>query len=279
MSLRVGIVCPEQRLRMSAARAFDAAPAEWDISFSAEPDEEADVLVAVGVSLPGAVSMDPSDPEAVIDRIRQRYSQSRRLIVVIGASGGCGATSIALHLAAAWRDGGVAVVDLHRGAPAALRLGIADAGIDADIDPVVLPVAGGFRLVFPRDASQGIVRVPQVAFEHAGTVIVDAPPEAVGCLETRADRVVLVMTPTVPSATRAELLLGSDPEQVWVPVTNRVGPGSETTRLDIERILGRRIALELPCSPGLRDAEDELKLLTSSLSPWRLRVQRLADAL
>ncbi len=267
-------------MRMTAARAFDAAPAEWDISFSAEPDEDADVLVAVGVSVPGALSMDPTDPEAVLDRIRDRCSQTRRVIVVIGASGGCGATSIALHLAAAWRHGAVAVVDLHRGAPAALRLGIADdAGIDEGVDPVVLPVAGGFRLVFPRGRSEEVARVPEVAFEQAETAIVDAPPEALGRLETRPGRTVLVMTPSVPSAIRAARLLDSHPEQAWVPVTNRVGPGSETTRLDIERILGRRVALELPCSPGLRDAEDEATLLTSSLSPWRMRVQRLADAL
>lgn len=280
MSLRVGIVCPEERSRMTAARAFDAAPADWEISFSAQPDHDADVLVGFGVSVPGALAMDPADPEGIIDRIREHRSQSRRLIVVVGASGGCGATSVALHLAAACRETRAAVVDLQPDRSAALRLGIADdvpAGIDAG--SVVLPVSGGFRLVFPRDDAADPNELVETAFQHADKVIVDASAETLPCLQTPVNHVVLLMTPTIPSATKAARLLADEPERSWVPVTNRTGPGSDTTRHGIERVLRRRVALELPCSPGLRDAEDELKLLTSPLSLWRMRIQRLGDAL
>lgn len=281
MSLRVGIVCPREDLKMSAARAFDDAPAEWEIWLSAEPPRGVDVLVSVDVSLPGAVPMDLDDPGAVIDRIKERVAPRPWLVAVVGASGGCGTTSIALHLAAAAPSGSpAALVDLQPGGWAAFRLGISDEQLpgDATREPVVLPVAGGFRVLFAADP------VPtgalfEAAFDHARRVIADAPVEVLARSSRPPDRVVLVMTPTIPSATRAGLLLRNHPDLSWVPVTNRTGPGSETTRVDIERILGRRVALELPCSPGLRDAEDDLKLLTSPFSPWWMRIRQLSEAL
>jgi hypothetical protein len=69
------------------------------------------------------------------------------------------------------------------------------------------------------------------------------------------------------------------PQLNWLLVSNRCGPGGETTRAELQAIIGRRVALELPCAPSLRDAEDDGRLLTSRLSPWVRRVDRLAGTL
>lgn len=276
MTLRVAIVCPEPELRMTAVKAFDRAPLDWDLRLVSEPTTDADVLVSVGVDAPGALTMDPSEPEGIVNEILQ-VSSKPDVIFVVGSSGGCGATSVALHLAAALaRMKRVNVVDLHPEGGAALRLGLTSDQIPLEDGPLVLPVAGGFRLAFgPEGSSDGCLEIAKAA---ADKVVVDAPRELVAEFDPRA-RIVLVMTPTLPSVRKGARLLEQHPELTWVPLTNRTGPGSETTRVDIERLLGRRLALELPCSPGLRDAEDGLRLLTSPLSPWRMAIQRLAAAL
>ena len=274
MTLRVAIVCPQPELRMTAVKAFDRAPLDWDLRLVSEPTTEADVVVSVGEDRAGALTMDPSEPERVLDEIL-RSSSKPDVIVVAGASGGCGATSVTLHLAAALaRMKRVNVVDLHPDSNAALRMGLNPDQVPVEDGPHLLPVAGGFRLGLGPQGPGCL----EIARATADKLIVDAPRELLGELEPQA-RVVLVMTPTVPSVHKGAQLLEQHPELAWVPVTNRTGPGSETTRVDIERMLGRRLAIELPCSPGLRDAEDELRLLTSPLSPWRMAIQRLAAAL
>lgn len=279
MSVRVAIVCPPEELHMAVARAFDAAPADWDVSLHAEPVDDADVVVAVGCEIPGAVSMDPSCPEQVIADIAARLSRDS-LIVVVGASGGCGATSVLLHLAAASaRHERTGVVDLGSRPDALSRLGLDPEQLSPDAEPLLVPVSGGFRLVYCGTGPVETAAALGAARTYAARVFVDLPPAVLDGWVRPVDRALLVMTPTGPSARKAAGLMEERPDLPWVPITNRVGPGSETTRIDIERILGRRLALELPCSPGLRDAEDDLKLLTSPLSPWRMRIQRLSDAL
>ena len=276
MTLRVAIVCPRPELRMTAVKAFDRAPLDWDLRLVSEPTAEADVVVSVGMDRPGALTMDPAEPEKVIDEI-VRSSSRPDAIIVIGASGGCGATSVALHLAEALaRTKRVNVVDVHPDAGAAQRLGLTTDQVPVEEGPQLLPVSGGFRLALgPQDSAP---RCLEMAKATADKLIVDAPRELLGEWEPQA-RVVLVMTPTRPSVRKGARLLEQHPELTWVPMTNRTGPGSEITRVDIERVLGRRLAIELPCSPGLRDAEDELRLLTSPLSPWRMAIGRLARVL
>ena len=277
MSLRVAIVCPQAELRMTAAKAFDSAPAEWELTLVSEPPAEADVVVAVGTAVPGAVVMDLADPAAVVEEIV--CASVAGVIAVVGASGGCGTTSLSLHLAAALsRSKRVNLVDLQPDGGAALRLGLILDDVADDADPMLLPVAGGFRLAIDRSGSHTTEGCLAAATANADSVIVDAPAALLPSIPSPR-RVVLVMTPSVPSATRAARLMERYPALPWAPVTNRIGPGSETARIDIERVLGRRLALDLPCSPGLRDAEDDLRLLDSPLSPWLMRVRRLAAAL
>lgn len=66
---------------------------------------------------------------------------------------------------------------------------------------------------------------------------------------------------------------------MWAVVCNRLGPGGEMTRTELERIVEHRIGLELPCTPALRDAEDEGKLLGLRVSRYSRRVVQLARAL
>lgn len=276
MSLRVAILCPEPELRMAAVKAFDRAPLDWDLRLVSEPTAEADVVVSVGVDREGAITMDLAHPEKVLEEIA-RSSSEPDVIAVVGASGGCGATSLAVHLAAALaRDGRAALVDLHADGDAATRVGLVLEELPLEDGPLLLPVAGGFRLAVGREGELDVCL--EMARAAADKLVVDMPRSSLDEIE-QASRVLLVMTPTQPSVRKAARLLASRPEIAWVPITNRTGPGSETTRVDIERILGRRVAIELPCSPGLRDAEDELRLLTAPWSPWRMAVQRLAAAL
>jgi MinD superfamily P-loop ATPase len=122
-----------------------------------------------------------------------------------------------------------------------------------------------------------LVRRAAAGFEH---VIVDVPAgprrhETLGAVRTA----VLVVQPTVVGANRARPVLEAHPEISWAVILNRLGPGGETTRAALERLLRHPVAVELPCAPSLRDAEDDGRLLTSPLSPWRRGVHRLARAL
>jgi hypothetical protein len=93
------------------------------------------------------------------------------------------------------------------------------------------------------------------------------------------DAAVLIVSPTIPHVRRAAVLLESTAQQTrWAIVLNRLGPGGETTRIALQRLLGHPITMELPCCPALRDAEDDCRLVTSPLHRWRRAVVRLARA-
>ena len=270
----IAIVCSDDSLRLTAARAFDQAPALWDITLDREPSDSADVVVAVGDGMAGDVQMDLTDPQRVVEDVRIALaSRTCRVALVVGASGGCGATSVALHLAAEG-SGRTCLVDLHDEPSCARRLGLDPRDVDAAPAPV--PVPGGFRLWWSGDQREdGWIDRLRRDYER---VIVDAPAGLAADLAVHCDSVVVVMMPTIPSATGTLDLLGRLRDSAVAVVTNRVGPGGETTRAELQRILGCRVCLQLPCSPGLRDAEDDGRLLTSTLSPWRRGVARLSAA-
>lgn len=274
---RIALVCPDASLKMVAARAFDDAPSDWDVTLHDDVPADADLVVTVGESAKatGDLWLDPARPHDVVEEVRSLLDASTcRVVAVVGAAGGCGATSIALHLAAA-TTGSSCLVDLQARPSCARRLGI-DPGELADAAAPV-PVPGGSRLLAAR-APLAPARLDALRrdFER---VVLDAPRDFIAEVRDHCDAVVLVMAPTlVAAASAAGLLveLGDTPVAV---VTNRLGPGGETTRADLRRILGHRITLELPCSRGLRDAEDDCRLLTSAWSPWLYRIRRLSAAL
>lgn len=270
---QVALVCPDDGLRLIAAAAFDDAPSEWDIALHRQPPNEADVVVGVGVDAGGDVVLDPADPGRVVEAVRSMLdARASRTIAVCGSSGGCGATTVALHLAAEG-DEHTCVVDLGRGRSCASRLGIDPAELDDAPGPI--PVPGGFRL-WRGGAADPWEGAALHGFER---VIVDVADQDLGRVVRHCDSVVIVMSPTLVSAKQAAPLVEVAGDTPTALVANRLGPGGETTRAELQRIVGRRISLELPCSRGVRDAEGDTRLLSSSWSPWLRRVARLSAAL
>ena len=257
---------------MVAARAFDAAPPEWDVTLHRDTPTEADAVIAVGCEIPSAISFDPAQPALVVDRVKERLAGSgRRLIAVVGASGGCGATSLAIHLAASASS---PTCLLAAGSPVGVahRLGL-DPGT---LTSKPVPVPGGFKVACAAEREVGAMTA-QLA-DRFVSIVVDGGREPLSSVVAGSDACVLVLSPTVPSACVAVGLLDAFPDHPWAVVTNRLGPGGETGSAELQRILRRRITLQLPCSRALRDAEGDGRLAPSWV-PWRRRVARLARAL
>lgn len=272
---QIAIVCPDDSLRLAVARSFDHAPLDWEVTLHRGHPASADVVVGVGDEVASDVRFDPRRSELVVDEVSDVLAQRAcSVVLVVGASGGCGATSIALHLAAEGPTR-TCVVDLHERAPAAARLGLDPREVLEASGPV--PVAGGFKLVCTGASGEPpSLDVLRRGFQR---VIVDAPCDLVEPLLVSADAAVLVMLPTVTSATQAARLLDTFSDMPLALVTNRTGPGGETASGELQQILGRRLGLQLPCSRALRDAEDDCRLLTSEWSPWRRRIAHLSAAL
>jgi MinD-like ATPase involved in chromosome partitioning or flagellar assembly len=288
--MRVAIVSRDPVLRLEAARAFDAAPPAWIVSLHTRSPSDADVVVATpDVDVPGAIPFDPSHPEGVLGAVSARTEIERaHIVVVTSPSGGTGATSVALHLAAAAAARHrTCFIDLDLRWGVMDRLGLPDdvrtweAGVHSSDDVVraAIPVQGGFRALLVHENGHGAAAIDAARSEFE-RVFVDAPVEVLSAdVLERASAGVLVLSPTVPSACRARRMLDALTTVEWAVVTNRLGPGGEMTRSGLERILERSVALELPCVPALRDAEDDARLVTSSFSRWLRAIDRLFKAL
>jgi pilus assembly protein CpaE len=288
--MRVAIVSRDPVLRLEAARAFDAAPPAWIVSLHTTSPSDADVVVATpDVDVPGAIPFDPSRPEGVLEAVAARAEIDRAPIVVVTSpSGGTGATSVALHLAAAAAARHrTCFVDLDLRWGVMDRLGLPDdvrtwEASDHSSDAVLraaIPVQSGFRALLVHESGQGATAIDAVkgVFDR---VFVDAPVEVLSAdVLERASAGVLVVSPTVPSACRARRMLDALTTVEWAVVTNRLGPGGEMTRSALERILERSVALELPCAAALRDAEDDARLVTTGFSRWLRAIDRLCKAL
>jgi hypothetical protein len=298
-AVRVAILCTDMEERAAIARAFDAAPGAWAVELCDREPEPADVIV-YGSTTGGvgaerrAVRFDPRDPPRVVADVRRALATTRAsCIVVTGAGRGVGQTTVALHLAQALAaDRSCLLLDLDVDWGCAPRLGIdavrartwADAHeASGGLRLSALPVAGGIRVMLaPRDGciAEG-ASVLDAARAEFDQIVVDAPfGEALDAGVGRADAGVLVLNPTKTCAVRARELVGSlDVDAPWAVVSNRLGPGGEATRAELEELVGRPFALELPCCPALRDAEDSDRLLKPRLYRWTRAVARLAHAL
>ena len=279
-SLEIAAVSRDPAVRSELARAFDAAPSAWRVRLYDSPPEGADVVV-LGPDVSGdGIVFDPADPKRAIDEIAARAVTSN-LIVVTSAGCGTGVTSVALHLAKV-------AAESHRTCcletgPGGMRLRLAlpdsvPTWTRPPEAPTPVPVAGGFRVLLAPSERMDASHIVDHATESFDIVVAEAPPTD-GALLARARCAVLVVSPTIPGAVRARAVLEAAPSTRWAIVTNRLGPGSETTTAALERILEARIAVELPTCPALRDAEDEGRLLTSSLHGWSRAIRRLWRAL
>ncbi len=283
--LRIAAVSGDETNRLLLARAFDLAPASWRVTLHEEIPPDADIVVcAPDRDVQDAIAFDPAHPERVIADITARAGRvAGRCTFVLGAAGGCGATSVALHLAAI---AGGCLVEAS-GGDVRRRLAMDSARSWAEslgtepLEVSALPVAPGFRVLL----SPHGVALEQVAavaersaslFEH---VFIDGDRSLLDAEPKVASVGVLVMPPTRPAALRARSLLDGYPSIRWAIVTNRLGPGGALRRREIESLLERRVAVELPCSAALRDAEDEGRVLTSAISPWLWQLRRLWQAL
>lgn len=261
MDVTVAIVTGDEAARLAIVKALDLAPSEWAIGLHREPPPDADVVVS-DRKIEGAIVFDPETPD-LVSAIAERLRGRARTTFVCSPTGGTGVTTVSVHLAAGFASRGhpTALVDLdpYRGARA--RLGL-DPAITTDA-PV--PVAGGFRLVDATTGAEGFDRV-----------VVDAGTAFERMSDVHA--AVLVCSPSPQGARRCRGLLEDHPAIRWHVVTNRLGPGGETTRSQFERLVGHPVT-ELPCCPALRDTEDEGRLLRRHWTRWSRSVEALVDAL
>jgi len=285
--LRVAVVSNDPDVRLEAASAFDNAPISWSVSLHTSVPNDVDIVV-LGPDVAGeGIPFDPADPKRTIDEIKSRTrARDGAVITVTSASGGVGATSLALHLAAALAP--AASVGFIEQAPgAALRLGLAPGDhltwtdLDESSESIArcfLPVAPGFRaLLAPEDGGDPgvILKRARRAFD---LVVVDAPRGASTAIG-EADAAVVVMGPSVPQAHRARAFIGDWPDLDCAVVVNRLGRGGETTRAQLSDLVGKPVSLEIPCCPALRDAEDDGRLVSLTWTRYGRAVARLADAL
>ena len=280
--IRIAAVSQDSRLRHQLSKAFDRCPSEWDVTLHETPPTDVDVVIAApDVSVEGAIAFDPDHPDEAIDEIETAFaSRTKQLIWVAGARGGCGVTTVALHLAAL--AGADSCVVETPGAGVADRLGFEPGYLDwrePDIDLAALSVPTGFRvLLAPRDGqSMDVPDVIERARQRFDHVIVDGGTAS--DIPRELDAYVLVTSPTVPAARRAGSLLVSHNDHPWAVIANRTGGGGETSRSELQTLIGRRITLELPHTPALRDVEDDGRLLVSERHRWVRRMRLLWNAL
>jgi hypothetical protein len=286
--LNVAIVSLDPATRLAAARAFDRAPASWSVSLHKSLPENADVVVLTPEVEGDGVRFDPAHPEKIIEDVIAVTHRATSGVVVTGVSGGVGATSVAVHLAASLaRRSKTCLVDLDPRGGLRRRLGMpsdaltwADVGEDDEsLRLAALPIAPGLRAyVSPPNGELDPTPLLHRVLQNFHHVVLDAPLDILQIPLQVVSAGVLVAPPTFPAIERAGEVLSCRPIR-WAVVTNRLGPGGEATRSELERVLGRPIGLELPCAPRLRDAEDDRRMLNSAWSRWARRIDRLADVL
>lgn len=293
--VRVALVSRDSEARLAVARAFDSAPQEWDVSLHVDPPVDVDAIVwgsDMRASAPeGAIVFD-GDSDKTLARVKTKTVRDVcRLYVVTGAGRGVGVTAVAAHLAraASLRFETCAVdLDAWRGLAHWFSIdpeaSLTWRDIDGDADSIrraAHPVRGGFRLlVGPTPAEAEVDEVMRRVLGEFDRVIVDCPcDEGLDRICAGASAGVMVVPFSAHGAARAATVLEKAGSPPWAIVPNRLGPGGEVTRSSLQRTIGRRAAVELPCTPALRDAADERRLLASRSCRFTRRVERLFNGL
>jgi hypothetical protein len=284
---RVALHATDPETRLALVRAFESAPGSWDV-FLASDARPYDVRVTDRPGSANDISFDPTDPAGSLARVAERFTDPKeKIVTVTGARRGCGVSTLALHLAAACSSvQTTSLIDLDPSSSLRARLGLpADArhwGDRGDArTSAALPHSAGFRLLLAPvggDADPG--NVLRSTASHCRRAIVDAPTGPWREEALRNSRsAVLVVAPTPGGIAAAKRVLDRYAEIPWSCVANRLGPGGALTKRHIAKELGRPVSIELPCSPYLRDREDDCRLLTERWSRYYRRVLRLAVAL
>jgi hypothetical protein len=287
--LKVALVSRTDSERLAVARAFDRAPASWEVSIHTECPAQADVVVMgpdvadqLG-DVDGAVLFDAREPHRALDLVQEIWAArlSRRYLIT-GAGRGVGVTALAVHLAAALaRNEETCLLDLDPdwGLEPWIGLDSSDEKTPDRLPLAAHPVRGGFRIVLARRCEQGVREIKNECSGSFARLVMDRPSPLASADLPNIAGAVLVMSPAPSSIARARELIAHHGDASWALVLNRQGPGGETTRAQIERSLGQRIAVELPCTPSLRDAEERGRLLSSNWFRYVRRVDALCGAL
>lgn len=206
-----------------------------------------------------------------------------RLVLVLGASGGCGASTLAGALALAWqreRSGAwLAEIDTRRGDLAAAwdlpgHRTLADlAGVAAEIGPqhvraaaeshpsglavLVAPSTPGGDAWADADAGERLTRALATAAGPDGRCVIDAGPglsELAWGAARAASSVLVACAPRVAAARRARALVEALASEAGPPACGLVvvaGPGrAEIGARSLERATGLVVRAELPWSPA-----------------------------
>jgi hypothetical protein len=278
---RVALHAVDPSRRLALVRAFETAPPGWDV-FLWDGTASFDIRVADAPLSDADIAFDIDDPGSAVSEVaRALATTSRRVVVVTGARRGVGVSTLALHLAAAYSSSGAtSFVDLDRDSSIRARLGFPDDARDWG-QSAGLPYACGFRIFLaPSDGEGDASTVLRAASSHADRVVVDAPT---GSWQQSALDVctsaVLVVPPSHQGIAHARAVLERDPNLRWFCIVNRTGAGGELTARHVARELGQPVAAELPCSPFLRDREDDCRLLNERWSRYFRRTLRLAETI
>ncbi len=195
------------------------------------------------------------------------------------ACGGTGVTTVAIHLASALSSGSVpsCYLDVDPNLGGAARLGMPEdvRTFDPADRLLTVPHSGGFRAIFAPDHPKAAIAGRSRTF----------PTTVDRCFPWQTSKPSSIHAPEwwssflrpFPELRARALFLERHGSGAWVIVGNRIGPGGETSRTELSRILGRRYDVMLPCSALLRDREDVGALLTTPLSRWKRAFDRLAE--
>lgn len=238
------------------------------------------------------------------------------LVVVARSSGGCGATTVATHLASElatrdWRDKSAVIVDLDlQFGAVATYLNVERGGslpelvtardrIDAHlIDSIAvkaddrLAVIGVPDEIVPIDVTDidGSMAVVERLRRHFGLVVIDLPPEwsnLSASLAFTADLVLIVTEVSLNSVRQArrtiDLLTALDfsPDKIEL-VANKVEKRMfrSISLNDVSRTLGRDALAALPADPETLQQAQNQGILAGTLtrrSPFALAIKSLAD--
>ena len=192
-------------------------------------------------------------------------------------------STLALHLAAALsRSREVFLIEPPGARSLSIRVGVPDDAAEwqpGESLDVSIPVCGGSRLIRAAELAPALAALQQDG--RAGVVDLgckqSAFEEVVAAGLLRA--VVVVVPPARTAAKLTRTFLQSTAELDRIVVSNRTGHGGDMTRDKVSAVIGALVALELPCSPALRAAEDACTLVQQPWSRWWRLVSRVARSL
>ena len=258
--------------------------------FAVSSHSEPDRIIAAMRAGCAEYLVKPVEHERVLDGLTRAEAKQKekarskvrgKVVTLVGAKGGCGVTSLALHLALELGDGGrnkCLLIDQHPAlGDASLYLGTGRHKysfyelasnrdrLDEDLlKGFLLQHDSGLHLLDSPETVDAIYGAPRSAVEHTLTflaetyqyLVIDCPPaltEGTRACIAASDQVAIVMTAELPSVRNTAsyiehlLELGYNADTIYL-VLNRYSKKGPLSDDRIERTLGRPISLRVPNS-------------------------------